>query len=111
MKKLTKKDIMVFDGTVRGALKACLDAGYIPTTLSETNQLLRDNILDRDKFHDTRTTNFQYGLRDLSLKEMKDIDNFYDIGGRVLFVGGSLNFGTLYSLLNFGRFVGVRRKK
>jgi hypothetical protein len=115
MKKITKKDIKIYEGgTVKEMLTACLKDGRIPTTLTETNQLLRDKIIDRSKFYDTRTTNFNYELRDLSLKELKNIEKFYSKGGRAVFLYGLGNDCNAYNrnnLNNNGRFVGVKVKQ
>lgn len=110
MKKLTKRDIKIYEGgTVREMLKACLADGRIPTTLNETNQLLKDEIIDRTKFYDTRTTNHGFELRDLSFEELQNIESFYEKGGRVFFLNSdNYGFNGNYNLNNYGRFVGVK---
>ena len=105
------------NGTVRETLKRCLEdckkLGGEVASLTQINQLIREGKIPK-KFYDTRTTNFEYELRDLSMEELENIESFYEKGGRLLFlVNTDVGLSGVNDLGIIGRFVrvGVRDAK
>lgn len=113
--KTPKVEFKIFEGTVGSALKECLKEGYFPATRKQINQLLIDNKISRDKWYISSTADFGYEFRNLTLKELENIENYYKKsilsgGARLLFVDGNDNGFGVYGNGNLdvnGRFVGV----
>lgn len=104
------KQIRIFEGTVESALKDCLTAGFFPADLG-TVWKLRESGKIENKWYDTSTAFIKGEIRKATLKELKNIKDFYEKGGRVLFLGSNSNIGLNRNFnLNFiGRFVGVKK--
>lgn len=110
-----KKEIRVFEAnTARQAIKDMLEAGFMPMSLKETYDY-REKTKD-SRWFGTRTLCLRGEIKTATRKQLeniKNIDEIYEKGGRLLFVGGS-HYGYRYGnggLNCIGRFVGVRRSK
>ena len=105
------KEYKVFEGrTVKEELSKLLGEGYFPLNLKEVYDWKKKN---KDKrWFDTSTVYIKGIVRTAALKEIKNIENFYVKGVRIVFAGGngSSNLIGDNDLSNNGRFVGVKNK-
>lgn len=109
--KVRCMETKVFSGTVRSALKECLDAGFVPANMKTVWKLRKEGKIE-NTWYDTGTIFIDGEIRDATLEELRDIEALYEKGARLLCLGcdysGVLD---LYLLSVDGRFLGVRWKK
>lgn len=105
--KKEKPKTKIFQGTVRIALKECLDEGYFPATLKEIYDLKEEYKIDRNSWYDTSTLYFQGEIRTATLEELRNIEEIYNQGGRLLHLGGGGVGGDGDLDYDDSRFVGV----
>lgn len=108
------KDIKIFEArTLRQAIKVCLDAGYFPANSKLTYDLKKANKIPV-QWYDTGTLYFKGEFRDVTLEELKNIEEIYAEGGHLVWVGsvGDNNSSAAghYNIHNYnGCLVGVKR--
>jgi len=109
--KLTKKDVKIFQGVnVKIVLARMLKQGFLPLSLTQVTKLRKQGIIPK-QWYDTRTILYRGKRRNATIKELQNIQKFYERGGCLVFAGnfdhGNYLFG---SNLSFnGRFVGVKK--
>ena len=105
-KNIEKPEIKIFQGTVKSALKQCLDEGYRPATLKEVYHLKKEKKIE-DKWYNVGTIYLEGEVRGATLDEYKNIEKIYSLGGRVLFLVVDDGLSGSVDLDSIGRFVGV----
>ena len=111
--------INVFDGgrvrvVLPKALAWCKEHKGHVATLPEVIQLRIDCLLPSNVWHDTSTFRFNDGsLKNLSLKELEDIEKLYkEDKGRLFFLGVNIDGLSGSISLNYsGRFVTISENK
>lgn len=111
-----KPDIKIFENdTVLNCLKKCLAEGYLPATKEQILSFQKEGKIDKSKWYDTGTLIFPRSgeIRNATMEELQNIEETYNKGGRVLFLGFICSLGLVgnNSLNNNARFVGVRLGK
>ena len=95
--------------TVLNCLKKLLADGRRPATLKETYDLKKSGKIE-NTWYDTGTIYFEGNIRKATMKELKNIEQFDEKGGRVLFLDNADNgLDGDYNLNDDGRFVGVKK--
>lgn len=102
----------LYKGTVLSAIKDCLADGRRPLTIKEVYDLRKSGKIE-NVWYDTGTIYFKGEIRNVTIEELKNIEETYKKGGRLLYLGLNDYDGFVgnYYLGDGGRFVGVKVPK
>ena len=102
--------IKIFENeTVKECLLQCITEGYFPATIKETYDLIKKGKIE-DRWYTTSTYYYKGNMKNITLKQIKNIKELYNKGLRLLFFNDT-NYGLSgNNYLNYnGRFVGVKK--
>ena len=89
---LEKPKWKIFEGTVKSVIEDCLKEGYIPANLKTTWKYRKDKIIPNHWY--TVATGYKDGeVKDLTKKEMANLEDYYGKGGRVLHLNANDYYG------------------
>ena len=82
------KQYKIFEGTIQSALDELLKEGYLPANIKTVWEYKNAGKIPK-QWYDTRSYFHKGEIKDIPLKDLKDIEAFYKNGNSVLFLGDS----------------------
>ncbi len=92
--------------TIIQSIERMLEDGYRPATLKEVWDLRKQRKIPM-RGYSTGTLFLEGEIKDATIEQLKNIEETYKTGGRLLYLGGSYDVSLVGYDLN-GQFVGVR---
>ena len=102
----------IFEGTLRNAIKQCVEEGYHWCNLKETYELIKKGKIE-NKYYYTSTLYFRGEFKSATKEQIKNIEAEYEKGARAVMLGGidsrSGAYGGRYLGDYDARLVGVKK--